>query len=533
MRKVGGYLLLVCVIAGTSAGATAGDKRPNIVFAFGDDFGRFASVYRDDERYQAFNSLIETPNIDRIAREGVRHRHAYVPCPSCTPCRSSILTGRYFWNTRLGAILSGAVLDESMPTFTKALENDGYRFGYTRKVWNPGNRLGDAFGQLDSRFDKAGWTFSKFSNTALSRVDQGGAVEDIKAEILTEVGGNFEMFLETREGNQPFFYWWGPTVTHRQWAQGSGKRLWGLEPDDLAGKMPPYWPDVPEVREDVVDYLGECLAFDRGVGELIRVLEERGELDDTLFVVSGDHGIPGFPRAKCNLYDIGVEVALAARLPGRIGAGRVVDDMTTLKDLAMTFLDAAGVEGRDGLEGNSLWDIWTSDRSGLVEPDRTFVVTGRERHVDTARDGNLPYPQRAIRTADFLYIRNFEPDRWPMGSPPRYRDHDGGPTKKWIEDNLDDSDVIYRLAFSKRPAEELYDLDADPHQMRNVAEDGDYAPVKDRLREQLMTILREENDPRVLDGECRFEFPPYTDAVDKTRSRSEWEAWARQRLDES
>ena len=229
--------------------------------------------------------------------------------------------------------------------------------------------------------------------------------------------GNFRSFLADREPDQPFCYWWGPTNTHREWQKGSGKALWGLDPDALTGRLPAFLPDVHDVREDVCDYLGECMAVDRGLGVLLGMLEEMGELDDTLVVISGDHGIPGVPRGKCNLYDLGCEVALAARLPGTIPGGRVADDMVNLMDVAPTFLEVAGVEQPAGMPARSLMDVLGSDGSGQVSAERTCAVTGRERHVATARDRNLPYPHRAIRTHDFLYIRNFAPDRWPMGDP--------------------------------------------------------------------------------------------------------------------
>jgi arylsulfatase A-like enzyme len=286
------------------------------------------------------------------------------------------------------------------------------------------------------------------------------------------------------------------------------------------------------VREDVCDYLGECQAVDAGLGVLLQRLEEIGELDNTLVVVSGDHGIPGFPRAKCNLYDIGCEVALAARWPGRIPDGRVVDDFVSLFELAPTFLDAAGVPAPDSMTARSLLPVLESDASGQVEADRTYVVTGRERHVDTAREGLLPYPQRSIRTADFLYIRNYAPDRWPMGdpqglddlqaAPPPYKDLawqtrtaypdlDASPTKAWMIYHRAEEAVrpLFDLGFGKRPAEELYDLRQDPYYMTNVAEDPAYAGAKEELSATLLKVLRDEQDPRVVEDPCRFEESPY------------------------
>ncbi len=162
--------------------------------------------------------------------------------------------------------------------------------------------------------------------------------------------------------------------------------------------------------------MGEIQAWDAGVGVLLEKLEDIGELDNTLVVISGDHGMPGVPGGKCNLYDYGVGVALIARGPG-VKGGRVVDDFVNLMDLAPTFLEAGGVKPPDVMTGRSFLNVLRSDKSGQVDPTRTWVVTGRERHVAAAREDNLPYPHRALRTADFLYIRNFAPDRWPMGSP--------------------------------------------------------------------------------------------------------------------
>ena len=159
-------------------------------------------------------------------------------------------------------------------------------------------------------------------------------VEAAKQVLYDETRDNFREFLDARPGNKPFCYWWGPTNTHRTWERGSGRSLWDIEPDSLEGRLPAFLPDVHEVREDTADYLGECQAVDKGIGILLAELDEAGELENTLFVVSGDHGIPGMPRAKCNLYDIGCEVALAARWPGHIEPGRVIEDFVNIMDLA-------------------------------------------------------------------------------------------------------------------------------------------------------------------------------------------------------
>jgi len=288
------------------------DKRPNILFAFADDWGRYASAYRQVEGDTTPNALLDTPNFDRVAREGALFTNAFVPAPSCTPCRSSLLTGRYFWQTGRGAILQGAVWDSSIPSYPLMLEEAGYHIGYTYKAWSPGTPRDAPYGGERTRYAPAGTKFGQFSFVATENVSEHG-VEGAKKILYDETRQNFEAFLKARPRDTPFCYWWGPTNTHRKWQRGSGVALWGLDPDDLKGRLPAFLPDVHDVREDVADYLGECLAVDAGLGVLLARLEEEGELNNTLVVVSGDHGIPGFPRGKCNLYNLGCEVALAAR----------------------------------------------------------------------------------------------------------------------------------------------------------------------------------------------------------------------------
>lgn len=312
-------ILLLSIDLSGAVHAQESRQRPNILFAFADDWGRYASAYAGLDGVGTFNDVVRTPHFDRVARQGVIFRDAFVSAPSCTPCRSALVSG------------------------------------------------------------------------------------------------------------QPFCFWFGPTNVHRKWIRGSGKTLWDIDPDTLKGKMPPFLPDVPEVRQDLADYFGEIAAFDAALGLLLQRLEEIGELDNTLVVVSGDHGAPGFPYGKCNLYDFGASVPLAIRWGQNVPAGRVVDDLVSLTDLAPTFLELGGVQIPKRMTGRSLVNVLRSDKSGQVDPRRTAVFIGRERHVENARADFTPYPQRAIRTHDFLYIVNFRPDRWPLGDPYRL-DGDNPPT---------------------------------------------------------------------------------------------------------
>ena len=509
-------------------------QRPNILFAFADDWGRYASCYREGDDDSTANAIISTPNLDRLAREGVRFTNALVPAPSCTPCRSSVLSGRYFWQTGLGSILTGAEWDTTIPSYPLLLEQAGYHIGFTYKAWGPGTPADEPYGGQRTRYVPAGNQFSHFSFAAAEKASELG-VEGAKQVLYDEVRDNFQAFLENRPKGTPFCYWWGPTNTHRKWQRGSGKALWGLEPDDLKGRLPAFLPDVHEIREDVADYIGECQAFDAGLGVLLACLDEMGELDNTLVVVSGDHGIPGFPRGKCNLYDHGNEVALVARWAGRIPGGRTVDDMVNIMDLAPTFLEAAGVSRPDCMCARSLLPLLESAEEGQVDPDRTFVVTGRERHVAAAREGNRPYPQRAIRTHRYLYIRNYAEDRWPAGDPAglddktvepppyeqlenntftAYADLDASPTKAWMVYHRAEEGIqeLYDIGFGKRPAEELYDVENDPDHMTNLVGNTEYGSVLNELREKLHAELWCAGDPRVTQKDCCFERLPFTTA---------------------
>lgn len=511
--------------------AAAETNRFNILFCFADDWGRYAGCYARLDGGPSLNQVVRTPNIDRVAREGAMFRHAFVPAPSCTPCRSSLLTGRYWWNTDRGAILQGAVWNTNLPTFPLLLRDAGYHIGKSYKVWSPGTPADAGFGGQRHAYEKAGRLPNNFSEEASRMVSNGLSVAAARERILDQVRGNFDAFLADRKPGQPWLYWFGPTTTHRTWIKGSGKKLWDLEPEALKGKLSKHLPDVPELREDVADYLGECQAYDAYIGVLLKRLEETGELERTVIVISGDHGMPGVPGGKCNLYDLGTAVALVARWPGGQG-GRVVEDFVNLMDLAPTFMEVGGVKIPAGVDGRSVLPQLMAKAGGQIDPSRDYVVTGRERHVGSAREGNLPYPMRALRTKDFIYIRNFAPDRWPMGAPyavtatttpsaqelenntrVAFPDMDAGPAKAWVVARRAEPEFkpFYDRAFAKRPAEELYDLRSDPDQVRNVAGEASYLVEQKNHAARLMRVLRAATDPRVIDDGGKFDRTPFTD----------------------
>lgn len=528
LRRLAFALLVALAPVAARSAEPAPATRPNILFVFADDWGRYASAYARLDGPGTLSDAIRTPNFDRVAREGVLFRKAFVSAPSCTPCRSALLSGQHFWRTGRGSILRGAVWDYSSPSYALLLGAAGYHLGETYKVWGPGTPNDAPYGAGKHAFEKAGSRFNQFSTHVTTMVAAGRSVPAAKDVLYAEVAANFDAFIAARKPGQPFCYWFGPTNTHRKWIKGSGQKLWGLDPAALQGKLPAFVPDVPEVREDFADYLGEVQALDAALGLLLARLEALGELDRTLIVVSGDHGVPGFPHGKCNLYDFGSSVSLAIRGPGVTG-GRVVDDLVTLPDLAPTFLEVGGLTPPAVMTGRSLVALLRSPKSGQVEPARDAVYIGRERHVENARAGYLPYPQRAIRTHDFLYIVNFHPERWPLGDPYRldgpnpptleelteetrstFPDDDAGPAKAWLVTHRNDPEWRrhFNWAYGKRPREELYDLKSDPQQLTNVAAEPRYAATRAQLETRLMGELQRTGDPRLVDNGKFFETPP-------------------------
>jgi len=516
--------LLILPLASFAAQAEQADSkaRPNIVFAFADDWGRYASAYREADR-ATINDAFETPHFDALADQGVLFWDAHVSAPSCSPSRTAVLTGRHFFRNGSGSQLhnpwSGdpeADPVKQLESYHTLLEKAGYHTGVTYKT----HVSMHLFVDKNHQYNKAGRRVNGFSQY-VSKAGNDQEIQQRKQQLYDEVRGNMQDFLADREAGQPFCWYFSPTNPHRTWTPGSGKRLWGIDPDDLKGKMPAFVPDVHTIREDMADYLGESKAFDEQIGVVVDELKKQGLWENTILVISGDHGAPGFPRGKTNLVDFGTQVPLLIHWPkGIADPGRRVDNPTSTIDLAPTFLEAAGLPVHPQMDGQSLLPILKdADATGHSELGNEYVITGRERHVGRldVREGALPYPSRAIRTKDILYIKNFKPDRWPQLLPPMkpglatHGDFDGGPTKAWFAKIQDDPEyaTFVDYAWGKRPAEELYDLRNDPDQMTNLADDPRYAAVKAELAGKLMDVLVAGEDPRIVGEGDAFDRPPY------------------------
>ncbi len=455
-------------------------RRPNILFCLADD-----QSYPHAGAYGS--AFVKTPAFDRVAREGVLFHNTFVSAPSCCPSRSSVLTGQDFYRLR-EASMNHAVWPAGIDVYPDMLQAAGYHTGYTGKGWGPGN-----WKVSGRQYSPAGVEFNQ-----LRLEPPGRHISNI------DYAGNFEAFLRQRPKNAPFCFWAGFIEPHREYEEGIGVRH-GKKLEEI--QVPGFFPDVEEVRKDIADYAYEIEWCDSQLGRMLTMLEKSGELDNTLIVVTADNGMP-FPRAKATLYDYGTRMPLAIRWGARVRQRREVTDFVSFTDFAPTFLEAAGLAVPASVTGRSLMPVLLSEKSGQVDATRDHAVFGVERHFPGSRPEGAGYPMRGIRTAEYLYIENLAPDRNPVGDHPGpvwpeddpvggYGDTDGGPTKTYLWEHREQYGELFRLAFGKRPAEELYSVGDDPFNMNNLADDPAHADIKKQLSERLREHLMKTGDPRV------------------------------------
>lgn len=500
-RRVAALVGFMLILMGVAQAA----ERPNILLAISDD----QSFYHTSK---AGYPAIKTPAFDRIANEGVYFTHAITASPGCSPSRAALLTGRYCWQLEdAGTHASG--FPTKYVTYPDLLEAAGYFVGFTGKGWGPGE------------FEPSGRTRNPVGPEFAVRT-----MESPEGINSNDYAANFSEFLKARTPGQPFCFWYGGKEPHRKYKPGigleQGKRL-----EDAT--VPGFLPDTPEIRSDLLDYCAEIEWFDAHLGRMIALLEEAGELDNTIIVVTADNGM-SFPRAKANVYEAGIRMPLAIRWGAKVPGGRTVDDLISLTDLAPTFLEATGVAHPDSapaMVGKSMLALLAGGQSGIVEPSRDAVYSARERH-SSARHNSMGYPQRGIRTAEYLYVRNYHPERWPAGDPQKYgtgekasddsvlgpmhggyHDIDAGPSLTYLVDHVDDPAIrkFLDLAVAKRPTEELFAVNTDPDCLKNLAADPAFAKVKAELVAKLDAQLTATGDPRAVgDGEIFETYPRYS-----------------------
>ena len=473
LHKISRLVLgLLPAFSGQAAPTAIVPQKPNILFILADNWRwPTAGVLGDP--------MARTPAFDRVAREGVLFTHTFNAAPSCSPTRASLLTGRYPHELAERANLWSA-FPKDTPVVTQLLREAGYDIGYSGKAWGPG------------KAELSGW----------------------KENPVGPKFAGFSDFHEQRKAGKPFFFWLGNTDTatrgHKLDFVADAAKA-GLDPAALV--VPPELPDCPEVRKDLMNYYGGVLKLDEEAAQAIALLEKSGELDNTVVVYTSDNGWQ-MPRGLANCYDSGSRVPLAIRWGKNLAAGRQVQEFVNGADLGPTFLEFAGLTPPPVMTMHSIKNLLLGEPDA-VRRDAAFIE--RERHANV-RTNNLSYPVRAVRTRDFLYLRNLRPDRWPAGDPDVFFIHgrpfgdvDTSRTKDFLLAHQNDpAYAIYNaLILGKRPAEELYDLRSDPNQITNVASLPAYADALKQLRTRVDEWMKQTHDPRVDPAYDGFDTFPY------------------------
>jgi N-sulfoglucosamine sulfohydrolase len=424
------FCMLICfgqTVFAQSQKDPSKNRKPNILFCIADDASlAHMSAY-------GMTDWVNTPGFDRVAKEGLLFLNAYTPNAKCSPSRAAILTGRNPWQLE-EAGNHHAFFPAKFTTIMEALLQHGYATGTTGKGWSPGEP-GEINGKKRNLTGKG---YNKIKTQAPT-----------KGMFAVNYAANFEAFLDEKPVDQPFCFWYGGFEPHRPYTYGSGIRKGNKKTSDI-DRVPPFWIDNDSVRNDMLDYAYEVEYFDSHIKSMIELLERKGELENTIIMVTSDNGMP-FPRVKGHVYEQANHLPLAIMWKGHIqNPGRKIEDFISFIDFTPTMLELAGVtqksSGMQEITGRSFVDIFSSQKT-WVDKNRDHVLIGRER-TDVGRPHDQGYPVRGIVKNGFIYTHNYEPDRWPSGNPETgYMDSDNGPTKKAI---------LY--AYKKGEHKEIYDL---------------------------------------------------------------------------
>jgi arylsulfatase A-like enzyme len=406
-------------------------KPPNIVYLHSHDTGRYV---------QPYGHQIQTPNIQRLADQGLLFRQAYCAAPTCSGSRACLLTGQW-------AHVNGMT-------------------GLAHRGW----KLKDYGQHIVHPLRAAGYWSALIGEQHVSE-DPGVLGYDHVVEIGTtkvhSIAPAAQQLIRSRPP-QPFFLSIGFFETHREFFEPSSVR------DALYGAPPAHLPDTPETRADMAAFKASARSLDQGVGAVLHALDEQGLADDTLIVLTTDHGLP-FPGAKATLSDRGLGVMLIMRGPGGFLGGHVTDALVSQVDIYPTLCELAGAPLPDSLSGTSLLPL---ARRELAEVrDELFA----ELTYHAAYD-----PQRAIRTRRHKLIRHFGERLLPV-----LPNVDDSPSKELL--------VAAGWGERPRPRVELYDLLADPGEMRNLAADDSCSTLLAELDARLDTWMRATDDP-LLEG---------------------------------
>ncbi len=416
---------------------------PNIIFIIGDDVG-----WNDLGCYG--NLTIKTPNIDRLAAEGLRFDNAFLTASSCSPSRCSIITGRYPHNT--GAAELHSPLPDNQVLFPEILKTHGYYTAQAGKWHFGGGGLGPAVRAFD-----------RISPNRKRNGDGGEAM------WLT--------FLRERPKDKPFFMWFASYDSHRPWGADHFKVT--NAPADVG--VPEFLFDGAQTRRDLASYYNEISRLDYYVGEVVKELGRQGIADNTIVMVTSDNGRP-FPRCKTRVYDSGMKTPLLIKWPDHIARGSVTEALVSVIDLAPTILEIAGIQSGPTFQGKSFKDLFAHPKREF----RHYVFSEHNWHDYEAYE-------RQVRTKNFMYIINERPqfDSWgpadAVSSPSMKELYEAYRNGKLKEHQTD-------VFIKPRPEEELYDCIADPFQFVNLADDPEYKSGKENLSKVLAEWRKETGD---------------------------------------
>ncbi|MFY0626964.1 MAG: sulfatase [Reichenbachiella sp.] len=426
----------------------ANEARPNIVFIIADDVN-----WNDLGVYG--NTSVKSPNIDQLANDGMRFTQAFLTTSSCSPSRTSIVSGLYPHNTDAEQL--GWPLPAEKKTFVEQLKNAGYWTGLAGK-YHMGNEVYDDF---DSVLEMQ-W---KDAPDGLDRRlvgDGSGCDEWIK-------------LLRSRDQGKPFFTWLASFDAHRPFYENITEDPHSTE--DVI--LPPYHPDTDSVRKDYALYYDEIGRLDRYVGDVVTELEKQGVADNTMIVFVSDNG-RAFPRDKTTLYEGGIKTPWIVKWPSKVKKGVVNDNMVSSVDLAPTFMKVAGLEPLKSFEGLDFTPLLSE--SNIPIRDQIYA----EDHFHDFEDYT-----RAIRTTQYKYIKNFYPDLPNTPSADVIRDR----TWQSMLENRNSLNVAQSKCFEiPRPEEELFDVSKDPNELQNLALNNEYAEVLADMRSRMVAMRKLTND---------------------------------------
>jgi len=423
-----------------SLGPAGWAAKPNMVFIIADD-----CTFRD---IGCYGGQAKTPNIDKLAKQGMRFTRCFQAAPMCSPTRHNIYTGLY--PVKSGAWPNHTLAYPHVKSIVHHLKPLGYRVTQTGKTHiNP----------------REVFPFENFG---------GGKNPDIKYID--------RLFAETAKGGKPFCLFACSNEPHSPWNKGDAS---AYPPDKV--KLPPYIVDTPRMRSDFSNYLAEITYYDSQVGEIVELLGKHGLSENTLLMVVSEQG-NGFPFAKWTCYDHGLQSAMIVRWPNKVKAGSVTDAMVEYVDVASTFIDAAGGQPVTPMDGRSFLPVLRGKAD--THKEHVFGIMTTRGIIN----GTDAYAIRSVRDTRYKLILNLNHKskftnactKSPAFQSMVAKANAGDKTAKRLVN-----------AYQHRPAVEFFDMEKDPLEMNNLSDHSDYQKHISLLRTKLNAWMKDQGDQGV------------------------------------